>query len=220
MSVFAEFHVPTEAFALQQTFHREPDTVVEIERVVATDELLTPYFWVTDVDFDSFRAAVDADPSVEDLVELDTFGETALYRGDWTENVETLVYAYTQVGAVIFEATGSNELWELRMRFNSRDALREFQSFCVENDLPFELQRLHELANPRTSSQYGLTEKQQDALVTAWKAGYFDTPRQCSLAEVADELDISQQALSDRLRRGHHSLIASTLTVTPPEDES
>lgn len=220
MSVFAEFHVPTDSFALQQTLQRASETVIEIERVVATDELLTPYFWVTGGEFETFRSAANADPSVEDLVKLDTFDEAVLYRANWTENVESLVYAYTQIGAVIFDATGTSDIWELQMRFDDSDRLRDFRSFCVENDLPFDLQRRHELTGPRTARQYGLTEKQREALVTAWENGYFDTPRQISLEDVATDLDISQQALSNRLRRAHQTLVANTLTVTPPEDEN
>lgn len=216
MSVFAEFHVPTENFALAQTFRRAPETVIEIERVVATDELMTPYFWVSGDGRDEFPAAADADPSIQDLTQVDSFGEADLYRADWTENVESILYAYTQYGATIFEATGAADVWELRLRFDNRDLLREFQAYCVENDLPFDLQRLHDLAHPMTAGQYGLTDKQRDALVAAWETGYFDTPRQASLADVADQLGISQQALSNRLRRGQQTLIPSTLTVTPP----
>lgn len=216
MSVFAEFHVPTDAFALAQTFQQAPETIIEIERVVATDELMTPYFWVSGEGRDEFRSAAEADPSIQDLTKVDTFGEADLYRANWTENVESILHAYTEYGATIFEASGAADVWELRLRFDNRDHLREFQAYCVEHGHSFDLQRLHDLAHPMTAGQYGLTDKQRDALVTAWEAGYFETPRKASLTEVADQLDISQQALSNRLRRGQQTLIPSTLTVTPP----
>lgn len=44
MSLFAEFHIPSEDFALSSTLDRLPGLVVEIDRVAAADELLTPYF--------------------------------------------------------------------------------------------------------------------------------------------------------------------------------
>lgn len=216
MSVFAEFHVPTDSFALAETFQRSPETVIEIERVVATDELMTPYFWVSGEGREDFPTAAEADPSIQDLTQVDSFGEADLYRADWTENVDTILHAYTQYGATIFEATGTANIWELRLRFDSRGNLREFQTYCVENGFAFDLQRLHDLAHPMTAGQYGLTDKQRDALVTAWETGYFETPRQSTLAEVADQLGISQQALSNRLRRGQQTLIPSTLTVTRP----
>lgn len=166
-----------------------------------TDELLTPYFWVSGGDHESFETAAGDDPSIRDLTRLDTFEEAALYRAEWTENVESIVYAYTQVGAVVFEATGSGNRWELRMRFDSRERLQQFNDYLEDEGIDFELARIHEVTSPRTASQYGLTSKQQEALITAWDAGYFETPRQTSLDDVADQLDISQQAVSSRPRR-------------------
>lgn len=219
MSVFAEFHIPTEEFALQETFEQAPETVIEIERVAAATDALTPYFWVSEGGLDNFEAAVAADPSVENLERVDTFEEAVLFRADWTENIESIVYAYTHIGAVILEATGSADVWELQMRFDDHEQLREFQRYCVDRDLSFELQRLHDVTSPKTSSQYQLSDKQRRALVSAWEAGYFDPTTDTTLADVADDLGISQQALSKRLKRGHQTLIANTLTVTPPEDD-
>lgn len=216
MSVFAEFHVPTDAFALSRTLERVPEAVIEIERVVATEELMSPYFWVSGGDRERFRDAARADPTVRNLTELDPFEETVLYRAEWTENIESVLYAYTRLGANLFEATGTGETWELRMRFDTHDDLEAFQTYCAERGLSYDLRRLHELSHPMTASQYGLTEKQRTALVAAWEAGYFETPRRATLEEIAAELGITQQSLSDRLRRGHHALIASTLAVTPP----
>ncbi|WP_263654245.1 helix-turn-helix domain-containing protein [Halomicrobium urmianum] len=47
--------------------------------------------------------------------------------------------------------------------------------------------------------------------MTAYHAGYFEVPRATTLADVADDLDISRNAASARLRRGHRNLLASTL---------
>ncbi|WP_227133655.1 bacterio-opsin activator domain-containing protein [Halorubellus salinus] len=220
MSVFAEFHIQTDAFALESTFEAAPDTVIEIERVAATTDLLTPYFWVSEGDFDDFEAAAGADSSIENLERIDEFDESILYRANWTENIESIVYAYTQIGAVILEATGSADVWELQMRFDNQQRLEQFQEYCVEHGLPFELQRLHDVASPKTSRQYELTEKQRDALVTAWETGYFRTDTDTTLEAVANELDISQQTLSNRLRRGYDSLIENTLAVTPPDEDT
>ena len=42
-------------------------------------------------------------------------------------------------------------------------------------------------------------------------------PREADLGDVADRLDISHQALSERLRRGHTNLIKETIGVGAPE---
>ncbi|AHG00303.1 bacterio-opsin activator [Halostagnicola larsenii XH-48] len=217
MSVFGEFYVPSNAFALHETLNSVSDTVIEIERVVATDEILTPYFWISGSHPATFEGAVADDPSIRNLEQLDEFQDTALYRAEWTSHIESIVYIYTKIKAVVLEATGTNERWELRIRFDDRDQLDAFQEYCHENNIAFNLQQLYDLSQPKTGGQYGLTSKQQTALVQAWEAGYFDTPREASLEDVAEKLDITQQSLSKRLHRAHKSLIENTLKVSSSE---
>lgn len=216
MSVFAEMDFSADTFALTETLKTRPEAVIEIERVVASEKLLTPYFWVTNVSADEFETAAETDSSVRDVRRLDTFEEANLFRAEWTENVESIVYAYTEVGGVILDATGYQHTWEVQLRFDDRDQLRKFQSFCADSDIEFTINRLFEVSHPHTGRQFGLTEKQRDALVKAWEAGVFESPAESTLAEVADDLDISQQALSQRIRNGHNSLIANTLVTEPP----
>lgn len=220
MSIFAEFYVPSAEFALSETLEQVPDTVVEIDRVAATDELLTPYFWVSGVDLDEFEAVAARDPSVEDLQRLDTFESASLYRSAWTHNVDSIVYAYTHAGATILEAKGESGFWDIRMRFDSRDSLSNFQSYSDREEFSLELTQLYEMSHARSGSKFGLTEKQDEALVMAWEAGYFQTPREAKLEDIAEQIGITRQSLSQRLRRGEHSLIANTLRVTPPSEES
>jgi predicted DNA binding protein len=56
-----------------------------------------------------------------------------------------------------------------------------------------------------------LTRAQREALGLAFDRGYFDVPRDGSLDEMATNLDISPQALSDRLRRGQRNLLEVAL---------
>lgn len=51
-----------------------------------------------------------------------------------------------------------------------------------------------------------LTEKQRRALELAIDSGYYEQPRAVSLADIADELDISKQALSQRLNAAEQAL--------------
>jgi predicted DNA binding protein len=218
MSLFGEFRVPAAEFALHATLQAVPDAVVEIDRVVAAEDRLTPYFWISDGDPDEVADATKSDPSVQNLRRLDEFEDTILFRAEWTENIETIVYAYTNVGATILEATGEADEWILRMRFDDRDQLNDFQEYCNEEDIYFDLTQLHEITFPRTGSRYGLTPKQNEALVTAWEMGYFESPREASLTEVADSLGIAPSTLSGRLRRAHDELIADALVVTHPSE--
>lgn len=216
MSVFAEFDLPADAFALSDTLDALPEAVIEVERVVASEKLLTPYFWVTNVSGTAFEAATEEDTSIRDLRRLDEFENAILYRAEWTKNIESIVYAYTKVGAVILDATGQRDVWQVQMRFDDREQLTTFQTYCADNDISFGINRLYEVAHPHTGRQFGLTGKQHEALLNAWRAGYFESPAETTLEDVAADLDISQQALSQRMRKGHGSLIANTLATEPP----
>lgn len=56
-----------------------------------------------------------------------------------------------------------------------------------------------------------MTEDQQEALEVAYHAGYFAIPREQTQTEITEQLNISRNALSARLRRGHRNLLANTL---------
>ncbi|MFC3957904.1 bacterio-opsin activator domain-containing protein [Halovivax cerinus] len=214
MSLFGKFRVPSSAFALHETLTAVPEMGIEIERVVVTDEVLTPYFWISGVSPGAFESAAQDDPTIQHIKRLDEFADSALYRAEWTAQVQSVLYAYTEIEAVILEATGTDQRWELRMRFDDRDQLGAFQDYCEEHRIAFSLQQLTQLSQPKTGGQYGLTPKQQEALVAAWKAGYFETPRESSLSDVADDLDITQQSLSKRIQRANQTLIGNTLVVS------
>lgn len=56
-----------------------------------------------------------------------------------------------------------------------------------------------------------VTAKQQEALETALEAGYYNTPRETDLAELADQLSISESAVSQRLNAAETKLVKSFL---------
>ncbi len=85
------------------------------------------------------------------------------------------------------------------------------REYCQGNDIPITIIAVHAML-PIQGEGYELTETQREALVLAYERGYFDTPRETSLEEIADEIGITQQSLSSRLRRGHRRLIKATLS--------
>lgn len=219
MSVIAEFTVPSHDFALHHALTAAPEMVVEIERVVATKaDRIMPYFWVSGGNQSDFETAFQEDSSVTNTTLVDEIERSVLYRAEWTENIESIIYAYTDIGATILQATGRDEQWELKLRFDDHETVTQFQDYCDENDIEFELNRLYEQEQPMASVQYGLTPKQRKTLVTALHLGYYDVPQENTMADIAEEMGISQQALSKRLHYGHKSLITSALTVSHPDD--
>lgn len=56
-----------------------------------------------------------------------------------------------------------------------------------------------------------ITDKQQEAMETALEMGYYETPREAALGELADELDISESAASQRLNAAETKLVKAYL---------
>jgi predicted DNA binding protein len=68
--------------------------------------------------------------------------------------------------------------------------------------------------------QPGLTDAQHETLVRALEEGYYNTPRDVTMSELAETFGISQQALSKRLRGGHGTLVENSLTVRSTDEET
>ena len=220
MSIIAEFSVKSDDLALNHSLIAAPQMIVEIEQVVATmEDRIMPYFWVSGGEHADFEEAFQDDPSVTNTAVIDEVEGARLYRAEWTENVETIIYAYVKLGATLLQAIGKAEEWELRMRFDSHDALSEFQKYCNKNDISFKLNRTQDQEQPMASAQYDLTPTQRETLVTALEAGYYEVPRAVTMRELAEQMGVAQQTLSNRFRAAYNNLITSTLTIGHPDEE-
>jgi hypothetical protein len=116
-------------------------------------------------------------------------------------------------------ATYEDGHWKLRFSFTDRKHHRTFyEQYSASVDL--DVIRVSDRSNPMSHGEFGLAERQRDALITALEPGYFVVPREATTAELADELDASPQAVSQRLRRGTRNPRASTIGTQEPEEDS
>lgn len=63
----------------------------------------------------------------------------------------------------------------------------------------------------------GISTKQMEAVRLAVEWGYYRTPKEATLEDIAAELGISKSAVSQRLRRAERTLIQSLVASHPPE---
>jgi len=63
----------------------------------------------------------------------------------------------------------------------------------------------------RTEYGFGLTPEQRETLLMAVEKGYFSVPRETKLAEIAEVVGITQQAASERVRRGAETVLRKSL---------
>ncbi|WP_435159216.1 helix-turn-helix domain-containing protein [Haladaptatus sp. DFWS20] len=200
MSIIAEFTIDSEEFIFGTVMAQVPNSSIELERIVPTSNAVMPFFWVESTEFPQFEMQVREDLHVDDLVELDRIDDHRLYRAVWSEEVDPLLEGLAQTEAVVLEGYG-HENWVFRVRFQSHDRLAEFYNYLTANDIILHLDRVFSLTS-KDSGGYtlGLTPEQREALVMAYERGYFATPSEITLQEMADELNISSQAFSKRIR--------------------
>lgn len=212
MSISVEFTLPPNEFVLAWTVQHLPETRIDIERMVFDSlQQVTPYLWVSSDDFATFEDTIDDDPTVDDLVLLDEYDGRRLYRATWRKSVRGILLALSEEVATILKAIWNGDEWNINIMFADQESLSNFHHYCATYDIPLELTRLEDSPDPFTPVADGLTGKQREAVSTALDMGYFEIPRECSLAELADELGISENATSARLRRGYTTLIERAL---------
>lgn len=211
MGTIIEFRLPTEEFALEETLDTRPEAQIEIERVVADDpDKITPYIWVRTDDFEAFEAALEDDPTVEDVTLLSETEEERSYQMTWTGSIDFIVHLLTEHEGTITHADGSADGWELRVVFPDKESLSEAHDAAYEAGFRFDVIAVHGTEDTR-GIQYGLTDAQRNAIVAAFEAGYFTVPREVTLHEFAEQQDSSHQSLSEQLRRATGNLVESTL---------
>ncbi len=64
---------------------------------------------------------------------------------------------------------------------------------------------------------YGVTQAQRETLMRAVQGGYYSIPRRMSTQDLADDLGISDQAVTERLRRAIVALTENTLIAMEEE---
>lgn len=210
MSVIADFSTGTEGLVLERTLRRV-DVRLDVEQAYATDpDHPILFFWATCDRLDTFEAAMDEDPTVTNVHRLSEVDGRRLYRVELTDAVETVLYpVWVELGGEGIEAQYRDGRWHAKIRFPDRGALREYESYVTANDLHFELYRVYDASEEAvaTDPPDGLTESQRETLLLAYERGFFDIPRRATAAELAEELGVSRQAVSERLRRAYATLV-------------
>ncbi|ELZ32694.1 Bacterio-opsin activator HTH domain protein [Halorubrum distributum JCM 9100] len=178
----------------------------------------TPFVRIRNDARETFERSVSDHPSVNEIQLVDTHDDETLYALDWEPSDASLLRRILDLDAVLLGATGTTDSWGLELRFPTHEALSAFQDHYVEEDIGVTVERIYNPTKPDAGPWYGLTPPQRETLADAVSAGYYSLPRQISTQELADSFDISDQAVTERLRRGISTLVRNTLLVEEPEE--
>jgi hypothetical protein len=210
MSLICEFELLSPNLPLTKVAG-DLDSVLHVDDVMSgTRGLPALVFSATGVEPDRLEEWLNAQELIQECVALESAFVESRYRvtleGDPTGVYAHLVDLRTHpIGAVV---TGRG--WKVSARFADRSDLDAFRNACGETDVEFRPLRLFETeADP--ADDYGLTTPQRETLLAAYRSGYFEVPRDADLSDLADELDTTTSALSERLRRGQRELLERTI---------
>ncbi|PSQ11536.1 DNA-binding protein [Halobacteriales archaeon QS_5_70_15] len=211
--------VPAEELALSHTLESLPDMLFEVERIVTSgDDALMPLLWIRGPSRDRVEAILAEDRTVDGVELVGDFGGEWLFRMEWIDRVDLLVQMLTNAEATVLDAVGRDGQWKLRVLYPERELFSKTHDFCEEHGLAFDVRSIRELEG-EPAGRYGLTAEQYEVLAEAARLGYFEVPRAVSLEELAEELGVSHQAASERIRRATSALVDDTLFVGLNEHE-
>ena len=211
MSVILEFTADPGDFVLGKALQGPADMHYELEKIIPTEDAVMPFIWVTGSDFETFEKNVQTSPHIKELREMDKLEDTALYRIEWQEDHMSLLEGFTETGATVLEATGNGD-WMFRLRFPNHNKLSQFANYLTDHEITINILHTYTLTEETAGEHlFDLTQEQREALVLALQRGYFATPSETSLTELAGELSITKQAASSRIRRGSEKVLHSAL---------
>ena len=212
MSIIAEVTAPAEQFGFAETFHHVPTVEFRVVRLVAyRSGCAMPFLWADCEETGRLLAALERDTSVEGIDVLDAFEEECLLEVDWGDPVRAFAESINEMGATVFDVSGRDGGWHFQVFFPDRNPISPTREFCENCDIEVSVRRIDQLSESPVYGQFGLTDRQFETIVSAYEGGYYDIPREMNQAELAEHFDVSHQAVSERLRRAHGTIIRNVL---------
>lgn len=219
MSVIVELSLPSDEFELGRILRMDTEMTISLETMVPLGGRPIPMFRRHNSMEDAFEQHVRNHPAVNALTVVHAHDDEILYALDWTISNNTFFDQITSLDGHLLDATGSAASWGFELRFPSHNALSVFQDHCHDSDIPINVKRIYNPTKPDAGPWYGLTTGQREMLLYAVEAGYYAIPRELSTQDLADEFDISDQAVTERLRRAISTLVNNTVLLSAESEE-
>ncbi|GAB3679318.1 hypothetical protein GCM10028857_00470 [Salinarchaeum chitinilyticum] len=214
MSDIADLSLPDPIF-FGPTFETVPNaefTVEDAHYVQSGPDAVQYVFfcWVRDAPLGDFESAIDGDASLSGWSRLVEFDDRALYRIVTTSrsaSTDPLVFPLGRRHDVtVLESRRDADGFHVRVRAPSRDALRAFESDLTDRGATVSVERISPEIRA-TGESCEITEKQWQALALAFERGYFATPKEVTLTELAEEYGTTRQTLSHHVRSAVEFLV-------------
>lgn len=178
-----------------------PDATFRVLSAVPREEGGFGLVEVRTDDPDGALDAMEAAPGVTDIEPIRREADVAVVQ---FETSEPLLLASIQASGVPLslplDITNGRAQLEVTA---SRDRIAALGEAFDDLGLSYSLDRLYESVEAASP----LTDKQRETLLAALERGYYDTPRDVTLSELADELGMAASTASGILHRAEESVV-------------
>lgn len=215
MAIIIEFTIPSESFKFGSVLNLGSDVEVRVEQLVPIGDSVMPFSWVSG-NIGAFEKRMEQAGMDYSVVVEDSERVRNLYHLEWDAEGNELIQAILDSKGAVINAVGRGDEWRFQVRFKEREDVSEFHERCADR-MPVEVVKIYDPIEVSGNTRSGMSTTQLETLLDAYEAGYFKVPRETTLVELSEKYDISDQAVSERLRRGIAELIESGL-VTGKKD--
>lgn len=198
---------------LSDALAAEPEVSLSlVQETLPADRPARLIFWAEGGDHETFERALEADSSVARAVRLARSDARTLYRIDVAEACESeMTYpTLADLDIALLDSEADADGWLSRLHAPDRPSLQRYIDYCRGRDMSITVERLY-MQTGDDGDDSRLTPGQREVLELALEEDYFEIPRGITTHELGDRLDVSGQAVSERLRRGLRKTVTRTL---------
>ncbi len=199
-----EIDLPDEAW-INGVSERHPDTRFRVLSIMSNGDEGFGTLEISSESLDEVLTSVKEEDGPESFEVLSRNGGTAVTR---FETRNPLVKSAAEESKVPIETPFRIRRGTVSMRaIAPRRRISDFTDRLDERGLEYEVSYVRELL-----IEDSLTEKQREFVEKAVGMGYYDSPRGCSLTELADEMGVAKSTCSDTLHRAERNIVEEFLS--------
>ena len=178
-----------------------PDTRIRILSALPGEDTGVGLVEVTSPDLPSIVEAFDGAADVDQLNLLKRHDDAAMLQFETTDPM--LLFPIMSSGIPLempFDIVDGEAVWDVT---TSQDRLSELGDQLDAFGIRYTVEEVRY----HLETEELLTERQETLVDRALELGYYDTPRTCTLTELADDVDLAKSTCSETLHRAEGKII-------------
>ncbi|WP_396613353.1 helix-turn-helix domain-containing protein (plasmid) [Haloferax sp. S1W] len=183
-----------------------PDAEFTVLAAMPADETGVGLVEIQSSDIEQIVTAMDGYDSIVSVTLLEAQPSRALVQFETTEPL--LILSLSEVG-IPLELPITIRDGEVTVEITApREKLSDLGEKLELFGIPFDLVSIRQSIDTESL----LTDDQRELLETAAKRGYYDTPRTCTLTELAEAVGLAKSTTSEKLHRAEGKVMKEFLT--------